>query len=55
MVEAAVVFPVLALFVGLMAFMHGQYREKLSVMTKARADAQYRGFLKQEGVALSCS
>jgi hypothetical protein len=34
-----------------------KYAKKLAgdVVTKARADAQYSGFLKQEGVALSCS
>jgi hypothetical protein len=34
-----------------------KYAKKLAsdAVTRARADAQYAGFLKQEGVALSCS
>jgi hypothetical protein len=34
-----------------------KYAKKLAAdaVTRARADAKYSGFLKQEGVALSCS
>jgi Flp pilus assembly protein TadG len=39
LVEAAVVVPVLALFLGLMMFLHAQYSAKLAAMTKARAAA----------------